>query len=164
MQERTMSDQSFTTTLTVDQTPEKAFAAINQVRGWWSEDIDGPTDKLDSEFRYRYKDVHRCSIKIIELVPHERVVWHVLENHFSFIQDDAEWKDTKIIFELSKKGGKTEVRFTHQGLVPQNECYAVCHDGWTTYINGSLRDLISTGKGKPNLGKALTAGERAHDR
>lgn len=157
-----MTDQSFTTTLTVDQTPEKAFAAINHVRGWWSEDIEGPTDQLGSEFTYRYKDVHRCTMRIIELVPHQRVVWHVLENHFSFIQDDTEWKDTKIIFELAKKGSKTEVRFTHVGLVPQNECYAACHDGWTTYINGSLRDLIATGKGKPNLGRARTASERAH--
>lgn len=157
-----MNDSSFTTTMTLDQTPEQAFAAILNVRGWWSEDIEGRTDTLGSEFTYRYKDVHRCTLRMTELIPSKRVVWHVLENYFSFIPDESEWKETKIIFDLSRKGSRTEIRFTHQGLVPQNACYAVCHDGWTTYINGSLRDLIATGKGKPNTGKAQTAGERAH--
>ena len=34
-----MTDNNFTTTITVDQTPEAAFAAINNVRGWWSQEI-----------------------------------------------------------------------------------------------------------------------------
>ena len=39
-----MSNLSFATTILVDQTPEQAFAAIINVRGWWSEDIEGTTD------------------------------------------------------------------------------------------------------------------------
>src|SRR5512135_3213605 len=131
-----MNDQNFTTTFTVDQSPEEAFAAINNVRGWWSEEIEGSTDKLGEEFKYHFKDVHRCTMKITELVPDKKVVWHVLDNYFSFTKD------------------KTEIRFTHVGLVPQYECYNACSDGWSTYISGSLRDLITTGKGQPNVGEA----------
>jgi hypothetical protein len=35
-------------------------------------------------------------------------------------------------------------------LVPKNECYDVCSDAWSSYIKGSLRSLITTGKGQPN--------------
>jgi uncharacterized protein YndB with AHSA1/START domain len=156
-----MNDRNYTTSFTIDQTPEEVFNAINNVRGWWSEEIEGRTDKLGEEFKYHFKDVHRCTMKITELVPGEKVVWLVLDNYFSFTKDKNEWKGTVITFEILKKGGKTEVRFTHIGLVPEYECYNACSDGWSTYLNGSLRDLITTGKGKPNVGDAITDSEKA---
>jgi hypothetical protein len=45
-----MSDQDFTATITVDQTPEEAIEAIKNIRGWWSEQLEGSTDKLGDEF------------------------------------------------------------------------------------------------------------------
>ena len=148
--EKTMNDQNFTTTIAVDQTPKEAFAAINNVRGWWSEEIEGSTDKLGEKFKYHFKDVHRCKLKITELIPGKKVVWHIFDNYFSFIKDKTEWKGTDIIFDISKKGNKTEVRFTHVGLVPEFECFDSCSNAWGSYINGSLRSLITTGKGQPN--------------
>ena len=145
-----MNDQNFSTSFTVDQTPEEAFAAINNVRGWWSEEIEGGTDKLGDEFTYRYKDVHRCKMKIAEVIPGKKVVWHVLDNYFNFTEDKTSGRVHKLSFEIAKKGNKTEVRFTHLGLVPEYECFNVCSNAWGSYINGSLRSLITTGKGQPN--------------
>jgi hypothetical protein len=147
-----MTNRDFTTTFTMDQTPEEVFAAINDVGGWWSEEIKGQTDKVGDEFDYRFEDMHRSKIKITELIPRKRVVWRVLDNYFSFIEDKTEWTGTEIIFDISKKGDKTAVRFTHQGLVPDYECYDICSDGWGTAINGSLWSLVTIGKGHPNVG------------
>lgn len=145
-----MTDPSFTTTFLVDQTPKEAFDAFTNVRGWWSEEIEGGTDTLGDEFTYHHKDIHRCKMKLIEVVRGERVVWLVLDNYFAFTKDKSEWKGTRVVFEVSRKAGKTEVRFTHLGLVPDYECFDVCSNAWGTYINGSLRSLIATGKGHPN--------------
>jgi hypothetical protein len=156
-----MKDQNFSTTIVVDNTPDEVFSAINNVRGWWSEDVEGRTDKLGAEFTYRYKDVHLCKLRIIDFVHNRKVIWLVLDNHFSFTKDKTEWKGTKVIFDIAHKGNNTEIRFTHLGLVPEYECYDACSDGWRTYIRGSLRDLIVTGKGHPNVGEAVTDSERA---
>ena len=145
-----MVTPSFTTTIFVDQTPKQVFDAINNVRGWWSEEIEGATNKLNEEFKYHYRNVHRCQMKIVEFVPDKKVVWLVMDNDFNFTKDKSEWKGTKIIFDIAEKGKQTKMHFTHQGLVPQYECYQICHDAWTNYIKNSLRSLIITGKGMPN--------------
>jgi hypothetical protein len=145
-----MNNENLTKTFTVDQTPQEAFAAINNVRGWWSGNIEGSTEELGSEFTYRYGDLHYSKQKIVELVPDSRVVWLVLDSYLSFVEDKTEWNGTKVVFEISKKGDKTEVRFTHAGLVPGHECFTACSDAWGSYITGSLRSLITTGKGRAN--------------
>jgi activator of Hsp90 ATPase-like protein len=145
-----MTTKDYTTSFSVDETPEQVFAAINNVRGWWSGEIDGRTDKLGAEFTYRYQDVHRSTQRITELLPGKKVVWHVLDAKINFVKDKAEWNGTDIIFEITKKGDRTELRFTHVGLVPAIECYGKCAGAWGFYINDSLRSLITTGKGDPN--------------
>jgi Activator of Hsp90 ATPase homolog 1-like protein len=145
-----MKSQHFSTTLSVDNTPDEVFAAINNVGGWWSENIDGDTEKLGDEFTYRFQDVHRSTIKVLESVPGKKVVWSVLDNYFKFTEDKTEWNGTKIVFDLTEKDGKTEIHFTHVGLVPEYECFEVCSNAWDSYISGSLRDLIITGQGRPN--------------
>jgi len=145
-----MKNQDYTTTFTVDQTPEEAFAAINNVRGWWSGEIEGSTDKLGDEWTYRYEDIHYSKQKITEFIPSKKIVWLVLDSSLDFVSDRTEWNGTEITFEVSKKGDKTEVRFTHVGLVPEYECFNNCSNAWGFYINGSLRSLITTGKGEPN--------------
>src|ERR1041385_4126079 len=103
--------------------PGKSIQCHQYPRKWWSEEIEGSTDKLNAEFRYHYEDVHRCKIKIIEFIPNEKVVWLVFDNYFKFTKDKSEWTGTKIIFKISEKDGKTQLHFTHLGLVPEYECF-----------------------------------------
>jgi len=142
-----MNSQNFTTTFSVGQTPEEAFAAINNVRGWWTGEVEGSTDKVGDEFTYRYPDAHYSKQQITELVPSQRVVWRVVDSHLAGPEDPSEWTGTEISFEVSSKDGQTEVRFAHQGLVPEFECFDSCSSAWGFYINGSLRRLIVTGEG-----------------
>ena len=148
--ESAKKNRDFTVSITVDQTPEEAFEAIVDVRGWWSGEIDGPTDQLGGEFSYRYQDLHYSKQKVTELVPGKKVVWLIVDSHLGFVEDKREWNGTRVVFDITRKGGKTEVRFTHAGLVPAHECYSDCSDAWSSYIRGSLKSLIATGRGKPN--------------
>jgi hypothetical protein len=156
-----MSASDFTTTLLLDQKPKDVFNAVTNVRGWWSEEIDGGTENLNDEFTYQYEDVHKCKMKLIEVIPDTKIVWLVLDNYFKFTKDKSEWKGTNIIFEITQKDNKTQLRFTHLGLVPDYECFEICRDAWTNYIQYSLRNLIVTGKGQPNgKGKPGTENEK----
>jgi hypothetical protein len=150
-QETIVSDQSYTTTFIVDRTPHDAYTAINDPRGWWEETIAGRTHEEGDEFTHWVPGIHYARIRVTELLPGKRVVWHVLDNWMSFIDDQSEWKGTEIRFELSARDGGTEVRFTHVGLTPAYECFDVCRDAWGTYVNDSLRSLIETGVGQPTL-------------
>ena len=144
------SSKNFTTTIVVDKDISSAFNSIKNFRGWWSEEIEGNTDKLGETFFYHYKDVHLCKLKLIEMVADKKLVYQVIDNEFNFTKDKTEWINTKLIFDLSTEENKTKVVFTHEGLVPEYECYNVCNDAWTSYIQGSLKNFIETGKGKPN--------------
>jgi hypothetical protein len=142
-----MDNKDFTTAILVDQTPREAFDAITNVREWWPGEVNGDTKKLDDEFTYQYKEFHYSRQKLIEVVPDKRIVWLVTDSRLNFVEDKDEWTGSKISFEISKKNDRTQVRFTHHGLNPQQECFDSCSNAWTDIINVSLRSLIATGKG-----------------
>lgn len=144
-------DQSFTTSITVSQTPHEVFQAVTNVRGWWSEHIVGETAQLGDEFEFEVKGVHYSKQKLVEVIPDQRVVWLVTEANMTFIEDHDEWKGTQVIFDIKSDGDKTTLTFTHQGLVPAIACYQACMPAWTQYIEHSLKQLIETGVGDPNL-------------
>jgi hypothetical protein len=145
-----MSDRSFSTTFLVDHSPQEVFAAVNKVRDWWSGEIAGDTDKLGATFTYSVPGIHYSQQMIVELIPATKVVWHVSDANLTFVKDQSEWKGTDIIFEIAKKGDKTELRFTHSGLVPDFECHEACSNAWGLLVGGNLFKLITTGKSQPS--------------
>ena len=139
-----------TYSFTVDQSPAQAFAAICDARAWWSGDIEGATDTLGSEWSYRVPDIHFSAFRITELVPDRSVAWLVTDSWLTFTDDHEEWTGTTVRFEVLPTAHGTEVRFIHEGLVPQVECYGVCRVAWGEYVLGSLKELIEGGAGRPD--------------
>jgi hypothetical protein len=129
-----MEKQDFTTTIVADQTPQQVFKAINNPQSWWSGQISGSTEKLNDEFTYQYKELHLSKQRIIEMIPDQKVVWLVIESQINYTEDKREWTDTKIIFEISEQNNKTQLRFTHLGLVPEIECFDSCSNAWSQLI------------------------------
>ncbi|HLX22534.1 MAG TPA: SRPBCC domain-containing protein [Usitatibacter sp.] len=144
-----MKNGSFSTSFAVTQSPEEVFGAVTNVRGWWSKSLKGKSANLGDEFTFRYQDIHESRQRLVEVVPDKRVVWLVLDASLNFVKDKHEWKGTKVVFDIAKKGRKTELTFTHEGLVPSFECFEACSGGWDYYIDTSLKNLITTGKGQP---------------
>jgi len=147
-------EQDFTTSVQVDQTPMEAFNAINDVHAWWPGEIEGSTKKLNDEFIYRYKKFHYSKQKLVEVIPAKKVVWLVTDSSLNFVENKSEWTGTKIIFDISEKDNKTQIRFTHLGLVPKYECFDSCSNAWADIIRNSLRSFITTGEGHTSLKQA----------
>ena len=143
-----MKNKNFTTKLTVDQTPEEVFNAVRNVRGWWSgyysEDIKGDTEKLNDEFSFRAGGgAHYSRQKLIEVIPNKKIVWLIIDSKLDFVEKKDEWTGMKMIFDISKKGNKTQLIFTHEGLVPEIECYNSCAPAWSQYLQDKLLPLIT---------------------
>ena len=124
-----MENQHYTVSLIVDANAEETFDGINRVSKWWNKNLEGSSEKQDDEFTVRFGDVHYSRQKLVEVVPGKKIVWLVTDSLLNFIEDKQEWTNTKICFELSEQDNKTQIQFTHTGLVPRVECYEACVKG-----------------------------------
>jgi hypothetical protein len=62
------------------------FKAVTNVRGWWSEEIEGRTDKPGAQFKFHYKDLHRTlDLKFtreeLKVFNHETISMHPFPVH-----------------------------------------------------------------------------------
>ncbi|HTN37748.1 MAG TPA: hypothetical protein VL053_11780 [Arachidicoccus sp.] len=139
---------NFTSIIRVDQTPEDVLIAIGNVRGWWPVNIEGKTGRLNGQFTHRDRYLN-VKFKITQLKP-QRIVWDIVNSHNNmFLENRHEWNTTRISFDITPKAGKTEIKFTFQGLVPELACYKVCSKAWSFFITSSLKGFIEKGKAGP---------------
>ena len=148
--DRSKNNQDFSTTILVYKSPNEVFNAINNVRGWWSAGTQGNTVSPEGEFMIDFGS-HWWAFKIIETIPGQKVVWQVTGSYMPWNEDQHEWTGTRVSFEIWANGVQTQLRFTHIGLVPKFSCFQGCSKGWTGYIDISLKNLITTGIGTPDV-------------
>ncbi|WUI02935.1 hypothetical protein OHR68_14365 [Spirillospora sp. NBC_00431] len=157
--------EHLTAAMTVDRTPEQVFEAINDVRGWWSENLIGHSAALHDEFVFtddceyagetvrEKKGLRFARFQITESVPGRRVVWHVVDSDNTEVDDRDEWTGTDVVFDISTGERGTTLHFTHEGLTAaESDCFEACSLAWTFFITKSLPQLITTGAGRPIAG------------
>jgi hypothetical protein len=134
-----MKKENFTYSFTSSKSPKEIYELLLNIEQWWSglyeETIKGKSRQLNDEFSFKAGGgIHNTSQRLIELIPHKKIVWLVTNSKLTFLSDPSEWENTKICFDISKEGDKTLVTFTHDGLTPEIECYNACSGGWTGYL------------------------------
>lgn len=118
----------------------QALATRERLAGWWASDTQGQTG-LGGVIHFRFGDRGSVDMKVLELVPEQRVVWEVTVG-------PAEWIGTRIVWALAAEGGGTTIRFRHQGWREQVDFMGHCSSKWASFLM-SLKALLETGKGAP---------------
>jgi len=144
-----MKNLDYHCSITVAVTAREAEKKINQVSAWWAKNMDGKAEKLDDQFTVRFGETF-VKFRISEYIPGKKVVWLVTDCLLHWQNDKTEWTNTQAIWELSENKGTTQINFTHQGLVPEVECYSNCVKGWDQHIKGSLHTFLAGGMGQPS--------------
>jgi hypothetical protein len=146
-----MKSQSYSASIEVPGSPADVFNCINDVPQWFKDKgFEGSSTKLHDEFIFCYGEgehAHYSKQKLIEFIPDKKVVWLVTDSKINWIENNKEeWTNTKIAFELSSKGDKTILHFTHEGLVPELNCYSNTVLGWNMIIKDWLFNFITNRK------------------
>ena len=149
-----MENTSFKATIEVAKSAGEIFDCLSDVTNWWSKDFEGNSKNLNDEFVINHPNQHYSKQKLVEVIPNKKIVWLVTDSTLNWLtQDKHEWTNTKMIFEISTAGDKTILHFTHEGLIPEMECYAMCEMGWNIVIKNWLLHRITYGTQSPEMSK-----------
>ena len=142
-----MTNKNFSRTITENISVSEAIKKICKVGEWWGVTCSGNSEKQDDKFVVKIGGDSFFNFAVAELIPNKKVVWLVTDCNMPWYFDKKEWKNTKMIFDLSENHEVPTLNFTHEGLTPEVECYKGCEFGWTHWITRSLFSFLTTGKG-----------------
>lgn len=141
-----MEKENFSYRFKTSKSAHEVYELLLNIDLWWSglfeEHIEGKSENIHDEFSFSAGGgLHYSKQKLVELIPEEKIVWLVTDSKLSFLKTPTEWNGTKISFAISSDNSKTEVTFTHEGLVPQIECYDSCSGAWNGYLDKLKKKL-----------------------
>ena len=116
--------------LEIDAKPEKVYSAITSKEGlksWWTVDVEGESQKGSVLVFGFYNHTVVFRMHIDELVPNKVIRW-------TCIGDIAEWKGTRLLWELEQKNNTdnqmTTLSFSHTGWNSVEGDYRMCNTTW----------------------------------
>lgn len=121
---------------------DDVYAALTTIEGlsrWWATDTKGQTE-VGGILEFRFAP-GGFDMKVLELVPGERVRWEVVDG-------PPEWIGTTIRWDLKEVDGWAIVLFAHEGWREPVEFMSHCSTKWATFLV-SLKQLVETGTGAP---------------
>jgi uncharacterized protein YndB with AHSA1/START domain len=85
----------------------QAVATRDGLAAWWTNDTRGDSE-VDGILEFRFSHRGGFDMKVLELVPGERVVWKVVDG-------PKEWIGTRVRWDLRREDDYTIVNFKHEG-------------------------------------------------
>jgi hypothetical protein len=145
-----MGNNDFNSSISAKISADEAIKRIGRVPEWWGVTFSGNSEKQNDQFIVKMGGDSFFNFTVTELIPGKRVVWLVTDCYMPWYTDKKEWLNTRLIFDVTENNGLTELKFTHEGLTPEVECFKDCKPGWTHWIKTSLFSYFTTGKGDFN--------------
>ena len=129
---RLETSEDFESTLTVAASSEEVLAALRTaeaISSWWCPATGSAEQGGTLEMASR----SGSTFLVLHVEPSEggRVVWSVLQAPLT-----PEWVGTRIVFEVEEDSTRAvTLRFRHQGLTAQCDCFDMCQEGWTNALD-----------------------------
>jgi uncharacterized protein YndB with AHSA1/START domain len=144
-----LDKHNFQHEISVNASLDKVYKSITrEINLWWTEMFEGVSDQKDKSFTVRFGPSVFKTMRVEEIIPKEKVVWHVTDTIIDIpeLKNKKEWLNTRIVWQLRAEKTKTTIQLTHIGLHPEIECYSICSIGWVQFCD-SLKSYLETGKG-----------------
>lgn len=120
--------------LVIRKPAAQVFEAIALPQGldaWWTLESAG-TPTPGSTYRFYFGGAEDWKAVVQQSVPNQRLEW--LMTHTQTSPGMEDWLDTRLVFALSEKDGRTTVNFEHLGWRTANDHYRISNYCWAGHL------------------------------